>query len=289
MEFAVGFSTVDQVLGTWVQVAIYNSVPSSGNPATDFSGEWKALVKPETYAGAVEPSPTTTTIDGWTYNSGKSTFQWQGKSGHTELTNISGYGVMVSVHVGTNSDKYSAQIDRFVKSIQLKKPAQQVQSTPAQNTTVSNATIAAPITVTGALGTQGITRSTTNFDDGWVAQPFADYVRVTKGSVTVLLHYAMAIDDPMGAADNIATVLWDRLMMSRYRVSNLKAFQNAQWRSLRRRRQSFKESFRTNPKLRRWLTITSSRFHRMILWVIGKRVRVLVSICTTRRRVTMLA
>ncbi|MEJ0031036.1 MAG: hypothetical protein WDO15_11945 [Bacteroidota bacterium] len=74
------------------------------------------------------------------------------------------------------------------------------------------------------LAQAGIKTSTTNFDDGWVAQPFADYVKVVKQPITVLLHYAIAIDDEMRQSNDMGVYTWDRLISPRYRVSNLKVF-----------------------------------------------------------------
>jgi hypothetical protein len=48
------------------------------------------------------------------------------------------------------------------------------------------------ITPKPPAGNYGITRYTTNFDDGWVATPLADYVRVVKNDVEVRLYYADA-------------------------------------------------------------------------------------------------
>lgn len=229
-DYAVSFSRIDNLMGTWCQMGIYNSVPNSGNPSTDFSNEWKSLVKPDTYAGAVEPLPRTSIQDGWTYNTGTSKFQWQGKDSHVTLLNISGYGVMVSVHVSGNTDQFNAEVDSFLKSLQMKKPAQQSQSASNQQTTTTTAaTNSAPITITSAPGNSGIAISTTNFDDGWVSQPFADYVMVTKQPVTVLLHYAIQIDDEMRRIDNMAAALWDRIITQRYRTSNVRVFQNEQF------------------------------------------------------------
>jgi len=223
-QYYVSYSIVDNASGTWGQLAIYSNVRSSGNPAADFSSEWKSIVKAETYAGATEPSPTAAVNEGWTFNSGASNFKWQEKDAQVLLQNISGYGLMVTIMVSTNSNNYTTDFENFLKSIQLKKPEQQVQPATQQNN--SNVNPGAPIVITASPGTQGIATSTTNFDDGWVAQPFADYVRVVKQPVTVLLHYGIQIDDDMRRADNMASFFWDRLIAPRYRASNLKVFQN---------------------------------------------------------------
>jgi hypothetical protein len=227
-EYVVGFTTVDAT-GTWCQLGVYKSVASSGNAAKDFASEWKALVKQSTYAGSVEPVPAARTEGGWTINAGGSGFKWEGKDAQVIVMTVSGYGTLVSIMASMNSDKYMPAVERFVESVDLKIPEQQTQQTqqvtPSQSVAQSSSTPSALIEVTGAAGVSGIATSTTNFDDGWVSQPYADYVKVTKGPVTVLLHYVIQVDDEMRQND-MSAVLWNRLIVPRYRTSNLKTFQN---------------------------------------------------------------
>lgn len=226
-DFAVSFSTVDQAAGTWCQLGIYKSVASSGSATTDFSNEWKALVPPAKYEGASEPNPAPGSENGWTINSGGSNFRWQNKDAQIMLINASGFGTTVSIVISMNSDRYMAEVEKFLQSVDLKKPEQPVKSQSQATPTSAPVTLTsgAPIKVTDAEGISGIFTSTTNFDDGWVARPFADYVKVEKQPVTVLLHYAIEVDDEMRQGDMTA-VLWGRLMAPRYRTSNLKVFQN---------------------------------------------------------------
>jgi hypothetical protein len=89
-----------------------------------------------------------------------------------------------------NSNEYWKEVEQLLLSLKLKKPEQTVQQTlPTQPVTQS--TSQNGFTVTNTPGNTGILTATTNFDDGWVAQPFADYVRVTKNQFTVLLHYGI--------------------------------------------------------------------------------------------------
>lgn len=230
-DYAAGYSIVDNVTGSWSQLGIYKSIPGNNNASGDFSNEWKSLVKADTYVGAVEPKPTQRVEDGWTYSYGTSPFKWQGKDATIALLNISGYNLMLSIVMSGNSKKYDTEIDTFLKSIQLKKPAVENKQ-PAVSNNQSPASNGAndapktPVVVTGAPGISGITLATTNFDDGWVAKPFADYVLVTKQSTNVLLHYALQVDDEMRYAENMAVVLWNRLVANRYRTNDLRVFKN---------------------------------------------------------------
>lgn len=67
---------------------------------------------------------------------------------------------------------------------------------------------------------------TTNFDDGWTATEKPDWVEVTKGNTTVLLHYAnKAIDMSSADSKTITANAWDVLVAPRYKsMSNFYLF-----------------------------------------------------------------
>jgi hypothetical protein len=233
-DFAVSFSTVDQSAGTWCRITVFKSVAGSGNATGDFSAEWKAIVG-QTYEGAVEPVPTTQQAGAWwTLNVGTSKFKWQGKEAMLVLITASDSGNKMSLLFQANSDVYADDIDKFITSLYFEQPEERLVLSPQQvapqdqQSTQATKSAAATIVVTDAAGMSGIITSTTNFDDGWVAQPFADYVRVTKQPITVLLHYAFAVDDEMRYND-MTSVVWNRLIVPRYRTSNLRVFQNEQF------------------------------------------------------------
>ncbi len=227
-DFAVSFVKVNNISRGWCRISLYRSAPSSGNPTSDFANEWKVLVDPTTYTGATQPQPQSSTrSDGWTVSAGGSEFKWEGKPSAIILTNFSAASTMLSILVSMNSDEFEGDVETFLKSLILDAPPAAPTQAPESKEapTVSTPTTQV-VTVTHAPSKSGIATSTTNFNDGWVAQPFADYVQVTKGSVTVLLHYVVDVDDGMRAANNMATVFWDRLIAPRYRFGNLFEFKN---------------------------------------------------------------
>ena len=209
-DFAVSYVVANNKTGNWCRVTLYKSQASSGDPAADFASEWKAILgKKERIAPA--PTPETVDREGWKQLSGAGKYRFDGKDALAVLITLSGFGAEVSVVVETNSNEYMAQSDAFVASLQLVRPAlAQQPSAPAS----------------ARAGNQGITVATTNFDDGWVAQPFADYVRVTKDQTTVLLHYGIEITDEMRSGNNLLPILWNQLIVPRYNVSNVREFVN---------------------------------------------------------------
>jgi len=69
----------------------------------------------------------------------------------------------------------------------------------------------------------GITIATSNFDDGWVATPQAEWVQVMKNGITVNLHYAVSLPDELrsGDGDPILNYFWNLLIVPRYTFSSV--------------------------------------------------------------------
>lgn len=223
-DFAASYVKTNTITKSWCRVSIYKSIQSSGNSLTDFNNEWNALIVKSNWGPATPPQPETETEDGWTSHSAASTFTFEGKQAYSLLSTITGYGVELSVVVLMNSTEYMKDIEQLLLSLDLKKPDQPVvqnqQSQPMQPV-LQNA-----FTVTNTPDNHGIFTATTNFDDGWVAQPFADYVRITKNQFTVLLHYGIEITDELRSTNQLEAVLFDRFVLPRYNVSNIRKFDN---------------------------------------------------------------
>ncbi|HEY3405709.1 MAG TPA: hypothetical protein VGK59_20135 [Ohtaekwangia sp.] len=227
-DYAVSFTKVNNTSRSWCRMTIYKSIASQGDPITDFTNEWNALIS-KNYPDAITPQPETETEDGWTSKSGVSKFKFNNEESYALLSTITGYNIEISMVVLMNSQEFMGGVEIFLKSIDLKKPAVQsgtVVTAPPSTNNTTNTVPASGVVVTNAVGKQGISISTTNFDDGWVAQPFADYCRVTKGNITVLLHYSFRITDELRDSYTMEALIFDRYILPRYTISNLKQFQN---------------------------------------------------------------
>ena len=222
---AVSYVATNSVSRSWCRVTIFKSIGSSNDLNTDFDHEWNELIA-KSYTGTTKPKPDVTEEEGWTAQSAASPFTFQGQQCHALLIAISGYGKALSVTVIMNSQEYKREVELFLSSIKLKKPEVPVVVQSVVTNTIPSSTTSPAIIVKEAPGNQGISLSTTNFDDGWVAQPFADYVKVTKGTTTVLLHYAIEITDEMRQGNNMEGVLFDKVILPRYNVSNIRKFDN---------------------------------------------------------------
>lgn len=213
----VSYVATDNATGSWCRISIYKSRGSSGDARNDFNSEWNELIT-NSYADAVRPEPEYELEDGWTSYSGTSSFQFNNQDAYIMLSTISGYNVEVSILVSMDSDEYYSEVEKVLTTFTLQKPSGQ------QAVKKSNAQTPA-MEVKGGQGNNGISKYITNFDDGWVAQPFADYVRATKNNTTVLLHYGIEMTDELRASNNTEGMLFDRLILPRYQVSNLRKYE----------------------------------------------------------------
>jgi len=212
----ISYVVTNNISREWCRVMVYKSIASSGNPTTDFDNEWEALVAKQ-YQGTTKPQTDATTEDGWTAQSGVSKFIFQGKECFLLLNTISGYGKEISVTVTMNGQEFMRDVERFLSSIDLQKPSlgslQEIQTTgnqPSQNPSTSPA------------GSTGITKSITNFDDGWTARALDDYVLVTKENTKFYIHYGVTIPANSSSGERPTTQEnWNRFITPRYDITNL--------------------------------------------------------------------
>lgn len=217
-ELPAGFSTqqkngyvlhekVDQTTGSWCQLMLFKSIASTGSLENDFKHEWSALIE-KNYQGTQPPNIQTVEENGWTAQAGATSFDYQGQTCYALLTAISGFGQLMSVVVTMNNRHFEADIDQFLESVLLTKPARQVL-----------AAVPAPISTSATSHAgYGITKATTNFTDGWMATLASDKVVVTKGPVRVYLYFPLAYNDQSRAAGR--DFYWDRVLPQHFRITS---------------------------------------------------------------------
>lgn len=229
-DYATSFVKTNNVSRGWCRLSLYKSIKSSGDPLTDFNSEWKSLVAKD-FPESPVPTPRASTENGWTIEAGASNFTFNNEEAVALLSTISGYGLEVSIVVLYNNNEFLNDVESFLGTLDLQQPAaanepvKEVKEEKTQAVT-NTASSTGPLTISSAPGKNGISLSTTNFDDGWVAQPFADYVKVTKGNMVVLLHYAIEITDAMRDTNDVNGTLWNMVMASRYQLSNVRKYDN---------------------------------------------------------------
>jgi hypothetical protein len=188
-------------------ITLFKPVASPGDPKANFEESWKIIVKElVTVSGRPKMQPTGKE-DGWTVESGLATYESDGKKGVVLLVTATGGGKMVNVLVLTDTDAYQTEITAFINALRLPKvAADDPEPAKGEGEKPGKAAPAAP-------RKSGYQFSSTNFDDGWTAVEQEAWVRVTKGNLTVLVHYPDAKAD---ARETNLEGAWNLLVAPRY-------------------------------------------------------------------------
>ena len=119
-EHAVVFSEVDQAAGRFCFITLYSAGPSTGNPKSDFDGEWNARVV-QPWGAAANPQTNTVGDGGWTAIAGGAPIDFSGNKAFALLTVVSGFGKTVAVLGVLNDDSYLAPLTAFVEQMVIDK------------------------------------------------------------------------------------------------------------------------------------------------------------------------
>ena len=210
---------------TYCQIGIYKSTGSRGSLQADFQSEWQDLIV-QTYK-TTSPAATVPAAsrNGWDAQGGSAPFEFSGGQSVAMLVTMSGFARRMSIVVLTNTQGYQREIDSFLSSVELDKPAGSIAS--AAQGAVQPERTAPPVSNDFAF-------TTTNFDDGWISTVREDWVQVTKGSTRVLIHYPNKQADQYNSVlkDGLQTA-WNVLVAPRYRnVRNLELKPISGWQSI---------------------------------------------------------
>lgn len=79
-------------------------------------------------------------------------------------------------------------------------------------------------------GSRGITKSTTNFEDGWVANAQADYVKLSKAGTELRLHFIdKALDDTKPNTIDAPEYYWSKYVEPYFTVNDLQKWSGVQY------------------------------------------------------------
>lgn len=139
VDVAVGYSTINKKDASWCQIAIYKSLPSKGSIELDFDSEWQMLVINRYKAKAPTLVNETQEADGWKIKAGGGSFMFNKKNAIAMLTTFSGYNTCFSILATCNNEKYIADIQNFIASLELNNPVKDeevVTNNPENNSLV---------------------------------------------------------------------------------------------------------------------------------------------------------
>lgn len=157
-------------------------------------------------------------------------FFWIDRNTTRLITYLSGSKKEIALYFGeTEGVQQADQSQQQVYNQQGNQSQDQQTQAPVFDPPVladqQNAGQQSPQQVNGQSGfnPNGITIATSNFDDGWIATPQAEWVQVIKNGITVNLHYAISLPDELrsGDGDPILNYFWNLLVAPKYTFSNI--------------------------------------------------------------------
>lgn len=227
----VSFTTVERGMSQYARILLYAAHPSSGNLNKDFADDWNELVRPHYQPGDFIQQSESPFRDGWMAKTGVARFSYGNQNQAVILVTLSDNRTRLSYVFISNTTAYQKEFEDFGSSLRFSQPdATTIAGEPAihassasrENSIIQpsdagaeeNQSVAAVSASGHTAGIHGISVFPTRFDDGWVSIPETDWVKVSKGEVTVLLHHGMDFNDAMRASP--VEVNWNALAAGRY-------------------------------------------------------------------------
>lgn len=214
---SVQFSKQDLKTKNYCILIVMKSIPGTSDAKENFNLAWESIVKNMVEVSATPTLQPSETENGWEAQSGFANYADEGQTGVALLVTNTGFDKMVNIVALTNTDKYQDEMNSFFESITLKKITTTSKTTNQTKTPVN---LASNNNVTKSK----FAYTTTNFEDGWVATEQSDWVRATKGTSVVLVHYSLPDIRSFNNLDESTAFVWNTLVAPRYK--NLKNFWN---------------------------------------------------------------
>ena len=187
---------------TYCLISLFGVVRGMGTPKEDFDASWETLVK-EAVNVSTAPQMLPPDAKGeWMITGGLAPFEKNGAKGVVLLLTASSQGRMVNVLILTNTQAFEAPIKAFLNSISFRKLDPFISAVPDP-----------------ARTGDGYAFATSNFDDGWNSAIRNDWVEITRGDTTVLLHYGITMTDEMRV--DPSNSYWNAIAANRYQIKNL--------------------------------------------------------------------
>lgn len=195
--------------GAYAMAGIYPAQQGVSSANENFKQAWEQITQQSVQVTVAPQMDPANQQNGWEIISGSAPFQDRNRTGMVSQWVATQQARYIAIVIITNSSKYQASIDEFIESLMYLPLAEVAPETkPA---------------LKSAIG-QNFTFHTTNFDDGWTATAETDFVRVTKGTSQVLVHYPNATADAYNSVlrDGLLTA-WNILVAPRY--TNIRNFE----------------------------------------------------------------
>lgn len=205
---------------SFCQLHIWPAQQGSSEPEANFKTDWEHFaVKP--YSLTEPPTTQAEQQNGWQVVTGASPAAMDGIPFIVAVSTFTQNDISWCAVSLFNDEKYAAVIDKFL--LEIKADSRKLVRKPNQTTQQNNSTVT-------NNNKSGITKSTTNFDDGWTATPATDYVKVTKAGTELRLHYIdKALDDARPNTIDAPEYYWSKYVEPYFNASNVQKWNGVQY------------------------------------------------------------
>ncbi len=205
---------------SFCQLHIWPAQQGSSEPEANFKTDWEHFaVKP--YSLTEPPTTQAEQQNGWQVVTGASPAAMDGIPFIVAVSTFTQNDISWCAVSLFNDEKYAAVIDKFL--LEIKADSRKLVRKPNQTTQQNNSTVT-------NNNKSGITKSTTNFDDGWTATPATDYVKVTKAGTELRLHYIdKALDDARPNTIDAPEYYWSKYVEPYFNASNVQKWSGVQY------------------------------------------------------------
>lgn len=205
---------------SFCQLHIWPAQQGSSEPEANFKTDWEDFaVKP--YSLTEPPTTQAEQQNGWQVVTGASPAAMDGIPFIVAVSTFTQNDISWCAVSLFNDEKYAAVIDKFL--LEIKADSRKLVRKPNQTTQQNNSTVT-------NNNKSGITKSTTNFDDGWTATPATDYVKVTKAGTELRLHYIdKALDDARPNTIDAPEYYWSKYVEPYFNASNVQKWSGVQY------------------------------------------------------------
>lgn len=202
---------------TYCQLYLWPAITGSGNVDADFERDWNSFaVKP--YSIQKPEQKQKDSAGAWTVIFGGAGGSYNNINFIITVGTYTNGSVTYSIVALLNHEKHLPAVESFTASV-IPDPKKFTKTQPVN---------ALPVQTSAAK--TGITKSVTNFNDGWIAKALNDYVQLTKGNTEVRLHYVdKGLDDAKPNNSHPVDYYWNNYVTPYFHVSNLQKWSGMEY------------------------------------------------------------
>jgi len=195
----------------YCQLFIYPAVTGQSDIENNFSKNWDAFARNATQNVGDPETKELDSLNGWQIIMGAAIGAFNKQMFAVTLSTYTKGHISYYINSVFTDKKYIPVAQDFIASVvhDQSKFVQHVITTKPNEDTRSRS----------AAGSSSITKSTTKFDDGWVAHASAGYVILSKAGTEVRLHYIdKALDDAKPNTVEAPAYYWSKYVAPNYAV-----------------------------------------------------------------------